>query len=182
MKKVLTGLFLLICALPVSFGKGELDNYGVKKRSVGGTLTSNVADRVLADMAYDRVRQLVPFVRESSAATGVPPNILLAVLFEEATHRKPADIQTFGVAQLGVGELTAQGLPPDPSLLENDRLSVWVLARKLRRLQVRTGSLLTAVTLHNGYYDYGRAVTSRSRDPRLLALLNANSVVPSFFT
>jgi hypothetical protein len=114
-------------ALPVE-NTAELKNYGVKDRSVGATLTSHVANIVLEGEGYARVSPLVPYVVECSAMFGIPANVLLAILYEEAVHRKPVDIQTFGVAQLGVGELEIQGLPPDPRLYEDDRFSVWILA------------------------------------------------------
>jgi hypothetical protein len=171
MKKLLLGFVFLICVIPVNVGKGDLSNYGIKERSIGGTLTSKVADKILADRVYNRVELLVPFVKECAKEYNIPENVLLAILFEEALHRKPIDIQTFGVAQLGTGELIAQGLPPDPNLYSNDRFSVWMLARKLKRLQLRTGSLQTAITLHNGYYDYLPAIRKRASDPGLLQLL-----------
>jgi hypothetical protein len=171
MKKILIGLVFIVCSIPISVKKGDLSNYGVKERSIGGTLTSKVADRILADKAYSQVELLVPFVKECAKEYNIPENVLLAILFEEALHRKPIDVQTFGVAQLGVGELVIQGLPPDSNLYSNDRFSVWMLARKLRRLQLRTGSLQTAITLHNGYYDYLPAIRKRASDPALLQLL-----------
>jgi hypothetical protein len=102
----------------------------------------------------------------------------LAVLYEEALHRKPIDIETHGAAQLGVGELTAQGLPPDVSLLENDRFAVWLLGRKLLRLKLETGSFTDALTLHNGYTDFASSVEKRSRDPLLLSLLTQRRYTP----
>lgn len=159
----------------------DLKNYGVKDRSVGATLTSKVADRILSEQGYDRVAPLVPYVKECSKTFNIPSNVLLAILYEEAIHRKPIDVQTFGVAQLGVGELQIQGLPPDTNLYSNDRFSVWMLARKLKRLQIQTGSLQTAITLHNGYYDYLPAIQRRSRDPRIQQLLDSRRM-PKIFT
>ncbi len=159
----------------------ELKNFGVRDRSVGATLTSKVADRILSEQGYDRVALLVPYVKECSKIFNIPSNVLLAILYEEAIHRKPIDVQTFGVAQLGVGELVAQGLPPDMTLYGNDRFSVWMLARKLKRLQLQTGSLQTAITLHNGYYDYLPAIQRRARDPRIRQLLDSRRI-PKVFT
>lgn len=161
---------------PSSTQQPQLANYGVRNRSVGATLTSKVADRVLAENAYAAVTNLVPYARESAAVFNIPANVLLAILYEEAAHRKPFDVHTFGVAQLGLGELVAQGLPPDPDLYSNDRFSVWMLARKLRRLQEETGSLQAAITLHNGYSDYLPSIQRRARDPRLLQLLEARKI------
>jgi hypothetical protein len=101
-------------------------------------------------------------------------------LYEEAVHRKPVDLQTFGVAQIGVGELLQQGLPPDPDLLNNNRFSVWILARKLKRIQIETGSLRKAITLHNGYSDYLKKIEKRATDPRIKALLNQKHSYPVF--
>lgn len=154
----------------------QLANYGVRNRSVGGTLTSKVADHVLAENAYGAVANLVPYVKETAEVFNIPANVLLAILYEEAAHRKPIDVNTFGVAQLGLGELMEQGLPPDPDLYSNDRFSVWMLARKLRRLQAETGSLQAAITLHNGYSDYLPSIQHRARDPRLLQLLEAKKI------
>jgi hypothetical protein len=171
MKKILVGLVLTLFTIPMGFGKGELSNYGVKERSVGGTLTGKVAKKVLSERSYERVELLVPYVKECSKIYNIPANVLLAILYEEEVHRKPVDIQTFGVAQLGVGELVIQGLPPDATLYDNDRFSVWILTRKLKRLQSSTGSLQTAITLHNGYYDYLPAIQRRAKDRALLQLL-----------
>ncbi len=177
------GLVLLaagLLTLPVE-KTTELKNYGVKDRSVGGAFTSRVADKILVNKGYEEVSRLVPFVKEAAGVFELPPEILLAILYEEAVHRKPVDLQTFGVAQLGVGELVAQGLPPDMTLYGNDRFSVWMLARKLKRLQLQTGSLQTAITLHNGYYDYLPAIQSRARDPRIRQLLESRRI-PKVFT
>lgn len=176
------GLILLaagLLTLPVERST-ELKNYGVKDRSVGGAFTSSVADKVFVNKGYEEVSRLVPYVKECAEVFQLPPETLMAVLYEEAVHRKPVDLQTFGVAQIGVGELLQQGLPPDPALLENDRFSVWVLARKLKRLQVQTGSLKKAIILHNGYSDYLRMIEKRATDPRLKELLHKKHLYPVF--
>jgi len=167
---------------PSSRQQPHLANYGVRNRSVGGVLTSKVADRVLAENAYSAVTNLVPYAKETELVFNIPANVLLAILYEEAAHRKPIDVNTFGVAQLGLGELAIQGLPPDPHLYDNDRFSVWMLARKLRRLQAETGSLQAAITLHNGYSDYLPSIQRRARDPRLLQLLEARKIHKVFTT
>jgi len=171
---------LITLGQPSERGKPELVNYGVKSRSIGGTLTSKVANTVLADNGYRRVASLVPYTQECEKVFNIPASIILAILYEEATHRKPIDIKTFGVAQLGVGELLVQGLPPDSTLYSNDRFSVWMLARKIKRLQIQTGSLQKAITLHNGYTDYLDAVQKRARDPKLLQLLESKHLYPVY--
>lgn len=176
------GLVLLaagLLTLPVE-RTTELKNYGVKDRSVGGAFTSRVADKIFVNKGYEEVSRLVPFVKEAAGVFDLPPEILLAILYEEAVHRKPVDLQTFGVAQIGVGELLQQGLPPDPELLNDNRLSVWILARKLKRLQIETGSLKKAIILHNGYSDYLRMIEKRATDPRIEALLNEKYSYPVF--
>jgi hypothetical protein len=176
------GLVLLaagLLTLPVE-KTTELKNYGVRERSVGGTLTSEVADKIFVNKGYEEVSRLVPYVKECSKVFDLPPEILLAILYEEAVHRKPVDLQTFGVAQIGVGELLQQGLPPDPDLLNNNRFSVWILARKLKRIQIETGSLRKAIILHNGYSDYLKKIEKRATDPRIKALLNQKHSYPVF--
>lgn len=175
---LLTGVLLY----PSSTQQPQLANYGVRNRSIGGALTSDVADRVLSENGYSRVASLVPYVKECAAIFNIPSNVLLAILYEEAVHRKPIDVETFGVAQLGLGELEIQGLPADPDLYSNDRFSVWMLARKLRRLQAETGSLQTAITLHNGYSDYLPTIQRRARDPRIHQLLEAKKIYKVFTT
>jgi len=161
---------------------GELQNYGVKGRSHIGSITSSLADGVMSRRGYNQVAELVPYVKECEEVFGIPANVLLAILYEEAVHRKPVDLQTFGVAQIGVGELLAQGLPPDPALLENDEFSVWMLARKLKRLQAKTGSLQTAIILHNGFSDYLTSVQARAKDPMIRMLLEQENFVPTYET
>ena len=182
MKKILIGSLLLAFAIPIGFDKGKLHNYGVKHRSVGATVTSEVADEVLAEQTYAKTAELVPWVKEASKKYHLPPNVLLAILYEEIAHRKPVDVTTFGVAQIGLKELVEQGLPPDTRILDDDRLCVWILARKLVRLQRMTGSLQTAITLHNGYYDYLPLIQIRSRDPRILQLLQEQQKYRIFWT
>lgn len=172
---------LTILSIPKERTEPPLSNHGVRNRSVGATLTSKVADRILSEQGYDRVAMLVPYVKECSKTFNIPSNVLLAILYEEAIHRKPLDVRTFGVAQLGVGELQIQGLPPDANLYNNDRFSVWMLSRKLKRLQLQTGSLQAAITLHNGYSDYLPAIQRRSRDPRIKQLLESRRM-PKIFT
>ena len=82
------------------------------------------------------------------------------------------DVKTFGVAQIGLNELITQGLPPKKELLNDDEVSVWLLASKLRRLQNETGSLRDAIILHNGYYDYYDSIRKTAKDPKVLTLLS----------
>ena len=122
-------------------------------------------------MSYKKLETLIPYIKKASAHFDIPENVIAAILYEEILHRKPVDVKTFGVAQLGLNELVKQGLPPKQELLEDDEVSVWLLASKLRRLQKETGSLKTAIILHNGYYDYYDSVRGAAKDPRILSLL-----------
>jgi hypothetical protein len=119
------------------------------------------------------VQKYVPFVKEAARTHKIPANVLLAILFEEELHRKPVDLRTFGPAQIGLGELVIQGLPPRRDLLEDPEVSIYLLASKLKRVQQQTGSLQTAITLHNGYSDYLYMIQKSARDPRLLEMLES---------
>ena len=154
--------------------RDHLSRFGVRERGIGAKAVSKAvsAVEINLDRTYRKLEEIAPYVNAASMRYGVPREIVAAILFEEILHRKPIDIATFGVAQLGVGELEAAGLPQNPALLENDEISVWLLARKIRRLRDRTGSIGDAVTLHNGYYDFRASVFERSRDPLLLGILN----------
>ena len=77
-----------------------------------------------------------------------------------------------GVQTCALPILVTQGLPPKQDLLEDDEVSVWLLASKLHRLQKETGSLKTAIILHNGYYDYYESVKRSSNDSKILELLD----------
>ena len=149
-------------------------------RSIGATLTSEAASEILSERGYEVVSNLTPYVKEAAEFYELPPEILMAILYEEAVHRKPFDVETFGVAQIGLKELVTQGLPPDVKLLSNDRLCVWVLARKLKRLQIQTGSLKKAITLHNGYSDYLEMIEKRAADHRIRELLQEKHAVRTF--
>jgi hypothetical protein len=181
-KRILIGSLLLAFAIPIGFGKGRLDNYGVKNRSIGATVTSKAAGQILEENTYAKTAELTPWVKEAAKAYRLPANVLLAILYEEIAHRKPVDVSTFGVAQIGLNELVEQGLPPDIRILDDDRLCVWILARKLVRLQRMTGSLQTAITLHNGYYDYLPLIQLRAKDPRILQFLQEGRKNPVLWT
>lgn len=179
MKKVILSSFILVSFLvPVKSYNNNLSNYGVKDRTIAPSVISNTVSEVkfIQENGYAKLSKLVPYIREASKVHRVPDNVLAAVLYEEIIHRKPVDIKTFGVAQLGVGELVEQGLPPKSYLLENDELSVWLLAKQLRRLQDKTGSLSKAIILHNGYYDFYDSVKIRAKDKRLIMLLKEKKV------
>jgi hypothetical protein len=182
MKRLLIGSLLLAFAIPIGFGKGSLDNYGVKNRSIGATVTSKAAGQILEENTYTKTAELTPWVKEAAKTYRLPANVLLAILYEEIAHRKPVDVSTFGVAQIGLNELVEQGLPPDIRILDDDRLCVWILARKLVRLQRMTGSLQSAITLHNGYYDYLPLIQLRAKDPRILQLLQERRKYPVVWT
>jgi len=169
------GLALAICAamflIPWGTPEQHLARYKIKTRDVGSTATSKLASSMFANRTYAELRLLRPYILEASAASKIPPNVIMAVLFEELVHRKPMDIRTHGVAQIGVGELQKQGLPPDESLLENDRLSVWLLGKKLQRLQKEHRSLQFAIIMHNGYYDYLPQIQNRAKDLKIKQIL-----------
>lgn len=174
MKRSILAILFLLSFVPISSQNKTLSNYGVKDRTVTPTVISNVVSNVpmTRAMSYKKLETLVPYIHTASKKFNIPENVLAAVLYEEILHRKPVDITTFGVAQLGLKELITQGLPPKQRLLEDDEVSVWLLASKLRRLQNETGSLKDAIILHNGYYDYYDSVRKTAKDPKVLTLLS----------
>jgi hypothetical protein len=173
MKRIILTVFLLLSFIPLESQNKTLNNYGVKDRTITPTLISNTVSNIAItkEMSYRKLETLVPYIRKASQQFNIPENVLAAVLYEEILHRKPVDVKTFGVAQIGVHELVIQGLPPKQELLEDDEVSVWILASKLRRLQKETGSLKTAIILHNGYYDYYDSVKKSAKDSKILSLL-----------
>jgi len=146
----------------------------VKHRTIAPTIISNAISTVpiTREIAYKKLETLVPYIHIASEKFSIPENVLAAILYEEILHRKPIDVRTFGVAQLGLGELVKQGLPPKRELLEDDEVSVWLLASKLRRLQNETDSLKTAIILHNGHYDYYDSIKKSANDAEILSILN----------
>ena len=174
MKRSLFAILFLLSFVPISSQNKTLSNYGVKDRTITPTVISKVVSNVPMSraMGYQKLQTLVPYIRKASKKFSIPENVIAAILYEEILHRKPVDVQTFGVAQLGLNELVIQGLPPKQSLLEDDEVSVWLLASKLRRLQNETGSLRDAIILHNGYYDYYDSVRKSAKDPKILTLLS----------
>ena len=174
MKRAIFLTLLLLFFVPLRSQNKTLNNYGVKDRTIAPTLISTTVSNIpiTKEMSYSKLETLVPYIRISSKQFKIPENVLAAVLYEEILHRKPVDVKTFGVAQLGVNELIKQGLPPEQELLEDDEVSVWLLASKLRRLQNETGSLKDAIILHNGYYDYYDSVRKTAKDPKVLTLLS----------
>ena len=179
-KRVLIGSFLIASLVPI--GSSEYANLGVKQRPVGQKTLSKAADIVplLNERAYARVAEYKPYALAAGKRHNVPPITLLAILFEEELHRKPVDVSTFGPAQLGLGELEKQGLPPRVDLLDDPEVATFVLAAKLDRLRKVYGSLRTAIILHNGFDDYFTMVERRQSDPRLLQILIENRVRRSF--
>ena len=174
MKRSILAILFLLSFVPISSQNKTLSNYGVKDRTVTPTVISNVVSNVpmTRAMSYEKLETLVPYIKRASKQFHIPENVIAAVLYEEILHRKPVDVKTFGVAQLGLKELIAQGLPPKRELLDDDEVSVWLLANKLRRLQNETGSLRDAIILHNGYYDYYDSVRKTAKDPKVLTLLS----------
>jgi hypothetical protein len=179
-KRGLIGCFLIASLVPI--GSSEYSNLGVKRRPVGQKTLSKAADiiPILNERAYAKVTAYKPYALAAGARHGIPPITLLAILFEEELHRKPIDVSTFGPAQLGLGELEKQGLPPRVDLLEDPEISTFLLASKLDRLRKVYGSLRTAIILHNGFDDYFTMVERRQKDPRLLQILIENRVRESF--
>ncbi len=173
MKRLVLFVILLFSFIPIPSQNKTLTNYGIKDRTVTPTLISNTVSNIplTREMSYSKLETLIPYIKTASKQFQVPENVLAAVLYEEILHRKPVDVKTFGVAQIGIQELVKQGLPPKQELLEDDEVSVWLLASKLRRLQKETGSLKTAIILHNGYYDYYESVKESAKDSRILSLL-----------
>ena len=176
MKRTLFATLLLLSFIPLNSQNKTLSNYGVKDRTITPTVLSKVVSNVPMSraMSYQKLQTLVPYIKRASKQFNIPENVIAAVLYEEILHRKPVDVKTFGVAQLGLNELVLQGLPPKQSLLEDDEVSVWLLASKLRRLQNETGSLKDAIILHNGYYDYYDSVKKSAKDSKILMFLSQN--------
>jgi hypothetical protein len=176
MKRTLFATLLLLSFIPLNSQNKTLNNYGVKDRTITPMVISKVVSNVPMSraMSYQKLQTLIPYIKKASKQFNIPENVIAAVLYEEILHRKPVDVKTFGVAQLGLNELLVQGLPPKQSLLEDDEVSVWLLASKLRRLQSETGSLKDAIILHNGYYDYYDSVKKSAKDPKILMLLSQN--------
>ena len=174
MKRILLSTLLLLCFVPLESQNKTLINYGVKDRTVTPTLISTAVSSIpfSREMTYEKLETLIPYIHNASKQFHIPENVIAAVLYEEILHRKPVDVKTFGVAQLGVNELVKQGLPPKQQLLEDDEVSVWLLASKLHRLQKQTGSLKDAIILHNGYYDYYDSVKKSAKDSKILMMLN----------
>jgi len=173
MKRSILAILFLLSFVPISSQNKTLSNYGVKDRTVTPTVISNVVSNVpmTRAMSYEKLETLVPYIKRASKQFNIPENVIAAVLYEEILHRKPVDVKTFGVAQLGLNEMVLQGLPPKRELLDDDEVSVWLLSSKLRRLQNQTGSLRDAIILHNGYYDYYDSVRKTAKDPKVLTLL-----------
>jgi len=183
MKRSIFVILLLLSFIPLESQNKTLSNYGVKDRTITPTLISNTVSNIplTQEMTYKKLGTLVPYIKKASRQFNIPENVIAAVLYEEILHRKPVDVKTFGVAQLGVNELVKQGLPPKQQLLEDDEVSIWLLASKLRRLQNETGSLQDAIILHNGYYDYYDSVKKSAKNPILLMLLDQEKARKSLF-
>jgi len=174
MKRSILAILFFLSFVPLSSQNKTLSHYGVKDRTITPTVISTVVSNVpmTRTMSYKKLETLVPYIKSASRQFNIPENVIAAVLYEEILHRKPVDVRTFGVAQLGLKELMIQGLPPRKELLDDDEVSVWLLTSKLRRLQNETGSLRDAIILHNGYYDYYDSVRKTAKDPEVLTLLS----------
>jgi hypothetical protein len=174
MKRSILIALLFLSFVPLKSQNKTLSNYGVKDRTITPTLISNTVSNIplTQEMSYKKLETLVPYIKRASRQFNIPENVIAAVLYEEILHRKPVDVKTFGVAQLGINELVRQGLPPKQQLLEDDEVSVWLLASKLRRLQNETGSLKDAIILHNGYYDYYDSVRKTAKNDKIMMMLD----------
>lgn len=174
MKRILLVIIIFFSFVPIQSQNKKLNNYGIKDRTVTPTVISTVVSKspITKEVAYKKLETLVPYIKISSKQFNIPENVLASVLYEEIIHRKPIDLKTFGVSQLGLNELVIQGLPPKKELLDDDEVSVWLLASKLRRLQNKTGSLKDAIILHNGYYDYYDSVKKTAKDPKIKMMLS----------
>jgi len=174
MKRAIFVILLFLSFVPLKSQNKTLSNYGVKDRTITPTLISNTVSNIplTQEMTYKKLETLVPYIKKASRQFNIPENVIAAVLYEEILHRKPVDVKTFGVAQLGINELVKQGLPPKQQLLEDDEVSVWLLASKLRRLQNETGSLKSAIILHNGYYDYYDSVRKTAKNNKIKMILD----------
>ena len=163
--------------------KPELSNYGVKNRTLAGSLVSKLVSQnfFLREAAYRNIEEWVHFIKNSSEVYQIPSSTLAAILYEEQVHRKPVDFKTFGPAQIGIHELEIQGLPLDKKILEDPQLSILVLGRKLNRLRKQTGSLEAAITLHNGYSDFLPKIEERRRDPRIIMILSSSKTEKTLF-
>jgi len=174
MKRLFLLSIIIFSFIPIKSQNKTLSNYGVKDRTITPTVISKVVSNVpvTREFAYRKLETLIPYIKVSSKQFNIPENVISAILYEEIIHRKPVDLKTFGVAQLGINELVIQGLPPKKELLDDDEVTVWLLSSKLRRLQNQTGSLKDAIILHNGYYDYYESVKKSAKDPKILMLLS----------
>ena len=176
-KQLIGSLLVIVSLIPIGTSK-LYSNLGVKRRPIGQAIVAEAADAtpILTENAYSTVASYKPFVLEAAQRHKVPAITLLAILFEEDLHRKPVDFTTFGPAQLGLGELKAQGLPPRVELLEDPEIAIFILAAKLDRLRKQYGSMKEAIILHNGYDDYFSTIEKRQKDPRLLQILFQQTV------
>lgn len=185
--RLIVGLLLLGTFFLLSPSKDyplELESYGVKRRSQGGKLVSNIVtvSSVTSEASYAQIEQWTIHIHEAGEVYKISPVTLAAILFEEALHRKPIDVQTIGPAQLGLDELEIQNLPRDRRLLEDPEISIWILARKLNRLRRETGSLDRAIILHNGFNDFLFSVRKREQDSRLRMILEMSRIRPLTIT
>ena len=162
----------------------------------------------LRGVTYERLEDLRPIVVRQSRKHQVNPMLVMAVLFDELQHVKPGEttslaaqsglFSTLGPAQLGLGEMTHQGLlgtDPTPTEVQQARerlldpeFNVTLLVGKFARLSKDLGyprghllsasasrrdakSLAVLAYLHNGKLDYPRRILRYMQDPQLHALL-----------
>jgi hypothetical protein len=163
-----------------------------------------------------RLEELRPVILSESRRQQINPMLVAAVLFDELQHAKPGEdtplvaesglFQTHGPAQLGIGELTKQGLlPANPSqeqistarlhLLDPDR-NVQVLVGKFARLSRALNlprhrllmassdprdakALATLAYLHNGKLDYSGRILRYMQSPELHGVLYGTRRTPT---
>lgn len=163
-----------------------------------------------------RLEELRPVILSESRRQQINPMLVTAVLFDELQHAKPGEdtplaaesglFQTHGPAQLGIGELTKQGLlPANPTadqisaarlhLLDPDR-NVQVLVGKFARLSRALNlprqrplmashdprdakALATLAYLHNGKLDYPGRILRYMQSPELHGILYGTKRTPT---
>ena len=162
-----------------------------------------------------QLAELKPVILRESAAHHLNPMLLTGILYDEIQHSKPGEalpfvahsglVSTHGPAQLGISELTHQGLLPNqPSdkeiaaardLLLDPEQNVSLLAGKLHRLKRSLDlpetrmlsasssyrdakAIATLAYLHNGKLDYPARILRYMQDPALHALIYSSTRNP----
>ena len=169
----------------------------------------------LRSHTLSRLEELRPVILSESRRQHINPMLVTAVLFDELQHAKPGEdsrlatesglFHTHGPAQLGIGELTKQGLlpaNPTPDQISAARLhlldpdsNVKVLVGKFARLSRALNlprhhllmasndprdakALATLAYLHNGKLDYPGRILRYMQSPELHGLLYGSKQTP----